>query len=110
MPEQKSTTVTGIVEATEIDAALERAPVIHVDGGHGIAVVNNLVRFNLTEDLLKPFSVTPGVAPDGKDLLKRVVCARLVMTPKAFVEIADWLSKFVDESGLRTSDVSGDDK
>lgn len=93
-------TKTGVMKVEQINEALDSAPVIHVDGGSGIAIIGENVRFNFTHDKLKTYKFSEDV--ETIDLIERAVCARLVMSPVAFVGLVDWLEKFVNETGLRS--------
>lgn len=78
-----------VFEIKEMDTALHQAPTIHVDGAQSIIANEYVVKFNLFQDRL--------VGSAGKDSqvpIERVICARLVMSPVVFKQIADWMGKY----------------
>ena len=51
-PPEKTETQLLEIEITQIEQALDEAPVMFVDGAHGLAVTGNIVRINLFQDKL----------------------------------------------------------
>lgn len=70
------------------DENVADAPVIFIDGAQGIIANDHLVRFNLWQDR----AVIEGGGP-----VKRIVCARLVMSHSVFQQLTKWLSEHAAE-------------
>ncbi len=74
------------IDIKTTDQALEIAPVIHIDGAQGFFASPDVVRINLIQDRMQ-------AGEDAPDPIKRVVCARLVMSPGTLLAIADWFGE-----------------
>ncbi|MDF1625634.1 MAG: hypothetical protein P1U84_05055 [Parvibaculaceae bacterium] len=72
-----------------VDQAFAEAPVLFVDGIHGLLVNEETVRFNFVQD--RAFST----ASTDDTPVGRVVCARIVMSKTTFLNIADWMANQV---------------
>jgi hypothetical protein len=75
------------VKVVKIDQGHD-APVISVDGAHGLVFTGNQVKLNLVQDRLNSL-----IDNNPDDLISRVVCARLVMSREAFEKILNWLNE-----------------
>ena len=79
-------------EGAEIVNNFENAPTIFIDGIHGLATVNGVTKLNL-------FQIIQEIGPTGEPAgLKRVIVARLAMSPITLLSTVKWLSEIVKKA------------
>jgi hypothetical protein len=92
MPQNAETSGRQVVEISRTDEALREAPVIYIDGAQAFIASDQFVKFNLIQDLL-----VGGTGPTPATPLERVVCARLVMSPMVFRQLATWVADLANK-------------
>ena len=88
-----------------ITQALHEAPLIFVDGGAGIGIADDLVRFNFYQDRLTP---NPEGEVDPTQFIARTICARIVMSVKTAQKVVKWLGQAVGEEEEPKKDAGGE--
>jgi len=88
MTDQQTTTVETVIDKdVEIINNLEGAPSIYIDGIQGFAMVNDCAKLNLYQILQ---NLDSGGRPSAT---KKVIVARLVMSPGTLLSVAAWLAQ-----------------
>lgn len=82
----------------EIINNFENAPTIFIDGVQGLATVNGVTKLNL-------FQIIQEIGITGEPVgLKRVIVARLAMSPITLLSTVKWLSEIVQTSAEAEQD------
>lgn len=79
------------IHIKEVDQALNVAPEIFVDGAQGLSVSEGVVRINFYQD--KMLTV---MSDEDKDVVRRTICLRMVLTHKTLIQFYQWLTSPVE--------------
>ncbi len=102
---EKASVAVQVSPTQPITQAVHEAPLIFVDGGAGIGVAEDMVRFNFYQDRL-----TPDVKGEGHptQFITRTICARIVMSVKTAQAVVKWLGRALEEEEERKKDAGGE--
>lgn len=97
MADKEHVAQKGNIQETPVVGDLSAVPTIFADGAQGYVLVNGVAKFNLFE-----------LAQDLSDnVVKKVVVAKVAMSPQTVRSLAHWLLKSADQAEAVEGKIGG---